>query len=81
MIFESLYGVTKFIKIGNTFTMIWRVKSKLHSKCDDIHIIPSIMIKNCLPVKMYFKLNQSEFTPVKLDKNQEKHISLFSESA
>lgn len=30
MIFDSVYGITRFIKIGNAFTMIRRVKSKTH---------------------------------------------------
>lgn len=61
--------------------MIRWVKSKTHQKCDDVLIIPSIVIKNCLPVKLYFSLlDQPEQQIVTLEKGQERHLSVFNEN-
>ena len=44
-------------------------------------IIPSIVIKNCLPVKLYFTLlDQPEQQIVTLEKGQEQHLSVFNEN-
>ena len=59
--------------------MVRKVQNSIIPECEDIHLIPPIILNNSLPVPLYaFVLNENGLA-MKIEKGQEKHLSIFSQ--
>ena len=64
---------------SDAYSMVKKIRNSTLQQCDDIHIIPPIIIKNSLPCTLFLHIKERDLNPIKLEKSEEKHLSIFTE--
>ena len=61
MFYNSRFGELNYIQHGeNSFTITKKVRNTLLNVCNDLHLLPPVLIKNSLPVQLEFDINRTQ---------------------